>query len=105
VSFEVNLEEHGALTVGKKDAMVTLDSKGTWSFQGKNGNLAFAPKQWHTVALNYGTSQQTVTVDGKVVCNVLSGSSKAKLPISLSLDRYIFASFDNFAVVNSTSQV
>lgn len=98
MSFEVNFEDDASMAVGQESSMLNISTAGTWSLGSHTGTVSFAANSWHTVSVSYAASQ-TVTVDGKVLFSGAGKLSASASPIKLQLSRYVFASWDNFAIV------
>lgn len=109
IDVDIKLEEHGTwelygLAGGGTKCGVSLGTNGTGSiFCGGNKSPVavptFAVGSVHTVSLTFGaggTSEMQASLDGKAL-----GSAGAKvegMTLAMGLDRYIYASVDNFKI-------
>eukprot|EP00036_Acanthoecidae_sp_10tr_P021481 CAMPEP_0206318684 /NCGR_PEP_ID=MMETSP0106_2-20121207/17335_1 /ASSEMBLY_ACC=CAM_ASM_000206 /TAXON_ID=81532 /ORGANISM="Acanthoeca-like sp., Strain 10tr" /LENGTH=746 /DNA_ID=CAMNT_0053750429 /DNA_START=12 /DNA_END=2252 /DNA_ORIENTATION=+ len=105
VSIDVMLEDHGCWTFGgdsKGISGATLCTNGTStvSYMGSKAPItaAFAVKTWHTCSLRFNATAVSVTLDGATVGSVGSHGGFDGWKIVMGLDRYIFASADNFKI-------
>jgi hypothetical protein len=82
---------------------LSLSTNGTWAFGGSTGPIDFAPNKWHKLAVQWGSrasdgsSWQAAFVNGVILANTTSHNNLG-FNIRVTLDRYVFASMDNFAV-------
>lgn len=116
VSFDVRLEAHGAWTLSFGNdgkgcnqpagfASLTLATNGTWAFGGGGsrltGSVPFATDTWYSVSVRLTDAWQVASVDGKVLANATASARGWRAKVQM--DRYIYASMDNFRILNSTS--
>ena len=97
ISFDLNLEDHAKLTVA---AGVTFmaSSDGSWSLNKKTGtNSSLKVGAWTTIRVDQGEKSTAAYIGGKLIANT-TDVAKDGYSIKVSMDRYIFASIDNFAI-------
>ena len=97
ISFDLQLEDHGTLTV-QAGTKMSIGADGSWSIDKQKGSgLDFKQGQWGTFRFDQGPGYVAGFLNGKMF-----GNSTTKVGsgynIKVSLDRYIFASIDNFAI-------
>merc|ERR1719410_2689524 len=94
VSLDLRLEDYGCFTFS-----VQGSNNKDWVVLKMNTSDGFPENQWHSLEVRISDGWQAGSVDGKQVFNV----SKGKVPgngisFKAQLDRYIFASIDNFEI-------
>jgi hypothetical protein len=97
ISFDLNLEDHAKFSIA---AGVTFEagSDGSWSLNKKKGTgTGLKVGAWSTIRLDLGTKSTAAYVGGKLVANS-TDVAKGSFSIKASMDRYVFASIDNFAI-------
>ena len=76
---------------------LALSTNGTWAFGGAHGSVAFSVGKWAKLAVQSGAGWTAALVDGTLVHNA-TASVGTGWNVKVSLDRYVFAGMDNFAV-------
>ncbi len=101
VSLDLRLEDHGGFTFSAQGS----NSK-DWVALTMNTSDGFAVDQWHSLELRLSSAWQVGAIDGKQVFNVSKGQSPASgLSFKAQLDRYIFASIDNFQISKGSDDI
>jgi len=107
VSVSLRLDDDAAWTLTTGSASLKLDSAGTFDFKvdkdEKKGNAAFKKGAWSKIELYVARDNAphvgytAAVLDGKLLANSTTVVGKDWY-IAVELDRYIFASMDDFAI-------
>merc|ERR1711957_82418 len=109
VSMDVRLEDHGSITfmtnVNTGGAINTNHAK-QWVDLKMNSSDGFATNKWHSLQLRLTNVWQAGAINGVQAFNVSRGKIPADgLSFKVKLDRYIFASIDNFEISNGSDDI
>jgi len=101
MSMDVRLEDHGAVTF-----TVRGGNNKAWIDLKMNSSDGFAVNTWHALQLRLSNDWQAGAIDGKQIFNESKGAKLSDgLSFKVQLDRYIFASIDNFEISSSHSNI
>jgi len=101
VSMDVRLEDHGACTF-----TVRGHNNKAWVDLKMNSSDGFKVNQWHSLRLHLSNEWQSGEIDGKQVFNESKGATlSGGLSFKVQLDRYIFASIDNFEMSSGSNDI
>jgi hypothetical protein len=92
------VEDHAGFTISGGLAVV-LNTTGAWSVGKHEGTgLDFAVGEWVAVELELNYHYVSASVNGKLLHNSTDQKAPSDWAIKVALDRYIYASIDNFKI-------
>merc|ERR1712139_503076 len=101
VSLDLRLEDHAGFTLAAQGS----NSK-DWVALVMNTSDGFAVNKWHSLELRLSSAWQVGTIDGKQIFNVSKGQAPGSgVSFKAQLDRYIFASIDNFEISKPAERI
>jgi galactosylceramidase len=97
ISFSLNMEDHAKLTLTAGETLA-LSTNGSWSLGLHTGTgSGVAVGKWILVELELGKDYTSASVDGKLLTKTTKGASSG-WNIKVALDRYVYASIDDFSI-------